>query len=142
MRRASSRGTKQVTPARLSSSGRTRNAAQVATSCDVFSPRSIERSSSGAVAATVRSWSTACVRDLLALRWTIFSNRRASTGPLCAFGVADASPVSTARVRGDRIDDIGLAMPAANLPVRPGPTLGSDAVVDRDDQRQGTIKRQ
>jgi hypothetical protein len=45
---------------------------------------------SGAVATTVRSWLTAWMRDLVALRCTIFSSRNASTGPSWAFAVAVA----------------------------------------------------
>ena len=76
------------------------------------------RRSSGAVRTRAWSWFSAWVRALRALRCTIFNARNASTGPSWDFGVAVASPDCTARAGGDRVDDIGLAVPAADLPVR------------------------
>ena len=45
--------------------------------------------------------------------------RNASTGPSWVFGVAGGLTGEHRAGRGDRVDDVGLAVAAADLPVRP-----------------------
>lgn len=49
------------------------------------------------VTSVERSWFSACVRVLFALRCSTFSILRVSTAPSCVFGVAVAAPDMTAR---------------------------------------------
>jgi len=93
----SSRSASRVTPGRLSSSSRTLNAAQVASSSRRGRTGRRSRRSSGAVTSRWLIWFSAWVRALVALRVTTRRARKHSTAPSWVFGVALASPDSTAR---------------------------------------------
>jgi hypothetical protein len=66
----------------------------------------------------VRSWSSDCVRALFALRCTTFSTRRHSTGPVVGLGSGGGLAGQHRPGCGDRVHDVGLAVPAPDLTVR------------------------
>lgn len=97
LRWASSRRANRVTAGRASSSGRIRNAAQIAGSWRPGRGASRARSSSGAVTSSWWIWFRAWVQVLLPLPCNAFSVRSASTGPSWLLGLPVSSPDWTAR---------------------------------------------
>ena len=66
---------------------------------------------------SARSWFSACVRALVALRCSTFRVRSVRDRPVVGLGGGVDFPGQHHPSGRDRVDDVGLAVPAADLPV-------------------------
>ena len=110
----------RVTAARVSSSARTRKAAQVVDQLGGLESAQLERSSSGAVATIVRSWLAAWVRDLVGAALHDLQQAQRLDRPVVRLRGGRRLTGQHRPSGGDRVDNIGLPVAAADLPVRPG----------------------